>query len=45
MKPEDMASLGYKNAKQRYEAPEETGGYQTGFPLLDRYMKRLRDVN
>lgn len=43
--PEDMASLGYKNAKQRYEAPEETGGYQTGFPLLDRYMKRLRDVN
>ena len=43
--PEDMAELGYKNAKQRYEAPEETGGYQTGFPLLDRYMKRLRDVN
>ena len=43
--PEDMAVRGYKNAKARFEAPEGESGYQTGFPLLDRYMKRLRDVN
>ena len=43
--PEDMAQRGYKNAKARFEDPEGESGYQTGFPLLDRYMKRLRDVN
>ena len=43
--PEDMAVRGYKNAKARFEDPEGESGYQTGFPLLDRYMKRLRDVN
>ena len=43
--PEDMAVRGYKNAKTRFEDPEGGSGYQTGFPLLDRYMKRLRDVN
>ena len=43
--PADMAELGYKNAKARFEDPEGLGGYQTGFPLLDSYMKRLRDVN
>ena len=42
--PEDMAQRGYKNAKARFEDPEGESGYQTGFPLLDRYMKRLRDV-
>jgi replicative DNA helicase len=43
--PADMAELGYKNAKSRFEDPDGEGGYQTGFPVLDRYMKRLRDVN
>ena len=43
--PEDMAVRGYKNAKARFEDPEGESGYQTGFPLLDRYRKRLRDVN
>ena len=43
--PEVMAVRGYKNAKARFEDPEGESGYQTGFPLLDRYMKRLRDVN
>jgi replicative DNA helicase len=43
--PADMAELGYKNAKARFEDPDGQGGYQTGFPLLDSYMKRLRDVN
>ena len=43
--PADMADLGYKNAKARFEDPDGEGGYQTGFPMLDRYMKRLRDVN
>jgi|TARA_B110000438_G_scaffold31065_1_gene30580 replicative DNA helicase len=43
--PSDMAELGYKNAKARFEDPGGIAGPQTGFPLLDSYMKRLRDVN
>jgi replicative DNA helicase len=43
--PEEMAELGYKNAKRMFESPSDNAGYQTGFPVLDKHIKWLKDYN
>lgn len=43
--PEEMAELGYNNAKHIFENPEEGSGLTTGFPLLDKHIKWLKDYN
>ena len=43
--PEEMAELGYKNAKRMFESPAEGAGYTTGFPIIDRHIKWLKDYN
>lgn len=43
--PEEMAELGYKNAKRMFESPGDNAGYTTGFPIIDRHIKWLKDYN
>lgn len=43
--PEEMATLGYDNAKKMFESPSENAGYTTGLPLLDKHIKWLKDYN
>jgi replicative DNA helicase len=43
--PEEMAELGYKNAKRMFESPSDGAGHTTGFPIIDKHIKWLKDYN